>query len=763
MSRKHSLIDRYRALKVQVAKVLRTEGPQGLAVKVLRRTRKELSRLSPVRRAQQRHLQRILAAAQGRRTVVMFPTVDWGWMVQRPHQLARHFARRGDLCFFVTPQTRVDRVNGFKEIEPNLYLCSDLSLLYGLERPMLLQSNTHFSDHLDRFQAPVIVYDYLDALEVTAGGDVTEDKVLAHREMLQRAHLVLTTARRLFDEVREVRSDAVLVPNGVDPAHFAPREASPVPQDLRRILAKQGPVFGYYGAMAEWFDYELIRFAAEAMPEAQFVLIGPDYDGSISRLTTRDNVHYLGLKSYEELPAYLQRFDVAMIPFKINAITRATSPVKLFEYMAGRKPIVTTAMDEAFHYQSVLIGETPKAFVAKLEEALNKRQDPAYLSLLDAEGRANTWTSRVESVMQALDRRETDARDTYVILAGVPIDDSGGGQRPTQIALELLTRGERVIFVSMLPKYEDTELNQKIVHPWLETCDFEHFDLTRYFPQGLGDRKLVAILEMPHPDFLPTLEQVQGMGGRVVYDLIDDWRTMLGGSWYLREAEERIIRDADALIASAGDLRDYLAQTSNRSVALVQNAVNLNLFSRQATHARPSDLPAAPKTLLYIGALWGEWFDWEAMRLVAEAYPHTSVVLIGDHQGRCPYPLPPNMSLLGLKRQQDLPAYLAHADVTLIPFKLSPLTQAVSPLKVFEYLAMGKPVVSTNMRELHGLPHVHLADSHEAFVEAVQAALDAPVDLAAIDRFIALNSWRQRIDTIQEALGMPTTPAALGR
>ena len=162
----------------------------------------------------------------------------------------------------------------------------------------------------------------------------------------------------------------------------------------------------YYGALAEWFDWPLWIHAAKARPNWSFVLIGPAYDGDVAavhaRVAAAPNIFYLGPKRYDELPGYMQFVDVATIPFVLNAITHACSPVKLFEYMAAGKPVVTTAMREVLKYKSVLVARSAEEFVCRLDEAVTKQHDPAYLALLRTEAEANTWHSRAMALKKAL-------------------------------------------------------------------------------------------------------------------------------------------------------------------------------------------------------------------------------------------------------------------------------------------------------------------------------------------------------------------------
>jgi glycosyltransferase involved in cell wall biosynthesis len=137
------------------------------------------------------------------------------------------------------------------------------------------------------------------------------------------------------------------------------------------------------------------------------VLIGPDYDGSVkeSQVAAMENIAWLGPKPYRELPRYLKYFDVATIPFKLNKITHSTSPLKLFEYMSARKPVVTTAMHESARYPVVLVGESEMDFIEKLDLALQRLEDQDFLEALESVARENTWDTRAEEILKALEKK----------------------------------------------------------------------------------------------------------------------------------------------------------------------------------------------------------------------------------------------------------------------------------------------------------------------------------------------------------------------
>ena len=119
----------------------------------------------------------------------------------------------------------------------------------------------------------------------------------------------------------------------------------------------------------------------------------------------RENVRWLGPRDYVTLPGYLSLFDVATIPFRINAITQATSPLKLYEYFAGGKPVVTTPMPECRAYPEVRIAATAAEFASALDAARDQGRDPDFRARLRALGRENSWSARVMTVLRALDGR----------------------------------------------------------------------------------------------------------------------------------------------------------------------------------------------------------------------------------------------------------------------------------------------------------------------------------------------------------------------
>ncbi len=333
--------------------------------------------------------------------------------------------------------------------------------------------------------------------------------------------------------------------------------------------------------------------------------------------------------------------------------------------------------------------------------------------------------------------------DAVVVMAAVPLHDIGGGSRAAQIAFELVRRGYHVTYVYQFPSSEGVDLGLRYPHRRLEEHHLESFDVESLISRaGHG----VVIVEAPIGEFIPSIERLKASRWTVLYDVIDDWTDeALGGMWYAPVFEQRIVDLADGFSASAPDLRNRIAGFGHDAV-LAPNAVNATVFGNPLDGARPQDLPDGP-LMGYHGSLYGDWFDWGALRGVAEAFTDHSVVVIGDDR-EVPKDLPGNIVFLGLKAHGDLAAYLRHFEVGLVPFTITDVTHAVSPLKVYEYLACGVPVAAPPLRALDGVAGV---STDRDLTTAVREALQGPRPDAR--EALTAHSWGARLGVMMGAIG----------
>lgn len=301
----------------------------------------------------------------------------------------------------------------------------------------------------------------------------------------------------------------------------------------------------------------------------------------------------------------------------------------------------------------------------------------------------------------------------------------------------------------MYPSAEGIDLGLRYIHPSLEQYRMDTFDVSDI--TGRANPGLV-IVEAPAESFLGPVSGLKAQGWTIVYDIIDDWTdASLGGEWYSQDVEHEFASLADVVTASAQDLvahgnRLVGQHTADDQAVLVPNAVNTAIFGGPSTPV-PDDLPDG-RLIGYHGSLYGDWFDWDALSKVAEAFGRYTVVVIGDDADR--RSTPSNVVFLGLKAQEDLPAYLRRFSVGLVPFAVSDVTHAVSPLKVYEYLASGVPVAAPPLRSLEGLEGVYTDTDLVKAVRMADAAQKPDVSVA-----LASHSWNSRVHRLLTAARVP--------
>jgi UDP-galactopyranose mutase len=235
--------------------------------------------------------------------------------------------------------------------------------------PMMLP----FSKHLT---PDVTVYDAMD--ELSKFKFAPEHLLDYEQELIDRADLVFTGGSSLYEAKKDRHPNVHCFPSSVDRAHFCKARArlfDPADQeDLPR------PRLGFYGVIDERFDTELLAKVAEMRPNWSFVMVGPVVKISEEDLPKRPNIHYVGGKTYGELPSYLSGWDVALMPFAMNESTQFISPTKTPEYLAGGKPVVSTPIrDVVRHYgqlEGVKIADNADDFIAQCERAMELSRNP---------------------------------------------------------------------------------------------------------------------------------------------------------------------------------------------------------------------------------------------------------------------------------------------------------------------------------------------------------------------------------------------------
>ena len=246
-----------------------------------------------------------------------------------------------------------------------------------------------FTRHLEPLAT---VYDCMDQLSAFKGAP----PALCEREeeLFRRADLVFTGGQSLYEAKRERHHAVHAFPSSIDRAHFRQaRTLSTEPEDQADIAH---PRLGFFGVIDERFDIELLDAVAAARPRWQFVMIGPVVKIDPATLPRRQNIHYLGGKSYQELPAYLAGWDVALLLFARNESTRFISPTKTPEYLAAGKPVVSTSIRDVVRPYGemglVRIADTVDEFVRAAEASLAGRHEESdWLARVDEFLARNSW------------------------------------------------------------------------------------------------------------------------------------------------------------------------------------------------------------------------------------------------------------------------------------------------------------------------------------------------------------------------------------
>jgi glycosyltransferase involved in cell wall biosynthesis len=244
-----------------------------------------------------------------------------------------------------------------------------------------------------------LIYHCVDEYSEFSG--MNKEALLAlERSLIERSDCVIVSSDILYGTKRTLNPHTHLVTHGVDVAHFrqACDPTTTLPDDVRALPK---PVIGFFGLIADWVDLDLIRFIADSRPNWNIVLIGKSTT-DLDPVRGAANVHVLGQQPYSSLPAYAKGFDVAILPFVVNDLTRAANPLKLREYLAAGLPVVASAIPEAEKLSAVLkIGRNRKNFLDQIQKIIDSGRTGPQMAIsrqMDSE----SWDAKVEQMCRLL-------------------------------------------------------------------------------------------------------------------------------------------------------------------------------------------------------------------------------------------------------------------------------------------------------------------------------------------------------------------------
>jgi glycosyltransferase involved in cell wall biosynthesis len=213
------------------------------------------------------------------------------------------------------------------------------------------------------------------------------------RDLCRDVDCVFTTAHTLLERKKPLNAETHLASHGVSYEHFSKALDSKL-QVAPEIANLPRPIVGFFGLIHTWIDQDLLRLIAQRHPDWSVVLIGKA-NVETDRLKALPNIHLLGRKQFDELPAFCKGFDAGLIPFAINELTHHVNPIKLREYLSAGLPVVSTALPECFHYQDVCtVAKTHDEFIVGLERAVKDNSSKARLARSERM-KAETWEKKV--------------------------------------------------------------------------------------------------------------------------------------------------------------------------------------------------------------------------------------------------------------------------------------------------------------------------------------------------------------------------------
>lgn len=369
--------------------------------------------------------------------LVCLSHLRWDFVYQRPQHLMSRFARHRRVFFFEEPifdsdAPRLDvtpRPSGVLVAVPHLPAGMDgaaaddaqAELLRGLlaEHGVSLYVLWYYTPMAMVLTAGLeplaVVYDCMDELSLFRGAP----PALMDREqqLLAQADLVFTGGQSLYEAKRDRHSNVHAFPSSIDFAHFQ-RARSPQAEPADQAAIPH-PRLGYFGVLDERMDLDLLAEMADARPDWQLILLGPVVKIDPAQLPRRPNLHYPGMRSYDELPAWLAGWDVALMPFACNESTRFISPTKTPEYLAGGRPVVSTPIRDVVRPYGDLglveIAENAAGFVAAAERllALSAEERADWLrrvdDLLAHSSWSSTWRQMSDLIDEAVTARSADS------------------------------------------------------------------------------------------------------------------------------------------------------------------------------------------------------------------------------------------------------------------------------------------------------------------------------------------------------------------
>jgi len=336
--------------------------------------------------------------------ILYLPCFDFHPHRQRPQQLLYQLSLLGfDVIYCNVTK---NKEQPFVRLNERFVICQDIEALPRQRYTMWL-SHGPYLDELHRFEYSLLICDIADA----SVGRFAEFAPW-HNRKIKEADLVLCASGPLYEEAKSMCGNALLVRNGAETERFTPAADKNGPplykeQEAAFLAGSTAPVVGFWGAVADWLDMELIGYLAQSRPQYLFVFIGTITCSIPKELTSLPNLRWLGDQEYEMLPAFARQFDAAIIPFLINDLTNHANPIKMYEYLAAGLPVVSTDLAEVRPFADVVRIISPgdkAAFAEGLDTALLSDRSESHIADRQQTAASESWEQRAQNVANTVNK-----------------------------------------------------------------------------------------------------------------------------------------------------------------------------------------------------------------------------------------------------------------------------------------------------------------------------------------------------------------------
>ncbi|MFG3612556.1 glycosyltransferase [Rummeliibacillus stabekisii] len=388
------------------------------------------------------------------KTIIILSGISYDYLKHRPQHFASYFVKEGYEVLYIcitdfnkfnpdvlkTVTTNYDVLSclfkknkdGVYVLNNNIYkgnasteslylLIEKINEVFFNNHPTYIVTFPEWANYIEKIsQNTKLIYDCLDDWE-----EFSKDPEMGYSELIiynerkiaSLADLVITSSNRLFVKMSFYNENVYYLPNGVWNKEYLSKEKYSLPSDIKSV---KKPIIFFMGAIAKWVDTELISFIATKRPEYTFLFVGH----ARCKLPEADNIIFLGTKKYEELPQYIVRSSVCIIPFKVNNLTAAVTPLKLYEYFAASKPVVTTLMPDIIGISGTRTATTYNDFVNYIDEYLNMNKEEYLLEEEKAKSSAKLfdWPYLLKPIKDRIEKGDLSTNYTREMFIMETID-----------------------------------------------------------------------------------------------------------------------------------------------------------------------------------------------------------------------------------------------------------------------------------------------------------------------------------------------------